>query len=684
MQFETIEREGNKYYAVTSRGREEITSFVSGKTRVLVKDGDGNELVIDKDGNLMGVEEYKKCGGSKALLRENIREKDSQVTKNGNVKFYSAGNYLFDTYDNYTGKTGYAERFPSIGEGDYRPAYACAESRDQIEIKAEPYENITFKTERGVPVLCKDGILTVTARGERDTTSIYAYDAENHIVGKVNVLSYDKVTRKICLVPVGNSKAPDAAAAKQELDKIFAKLMVDFDVTIGEPITIPYSKGKKFTHGGSGIIGVYNTDQKAAISKLKERGVDEETVYLFLVKECKAFKANDSADVVAGYMPRGYQFGFIYNELNNFRTVAHEICHGAFHLKHTFDANDFLAPEGQTDNLMDYNHGRTLNHWQWKDVHQPKSVRFKWLQEEEEGEAKGVIDFISTELTWATIPYAKRISPAFAKQLITKYNYDFIQETTSNWGRLQSETGHNYTLETILDLLKINDSFDENASCKLNELSLMSEKEVKEIFENGDLIGVCNSTGLKIGLKTFLSNEISNRVLDTFYSKNTTTDTQLRFDIDTKISQDLHINSYFQQDYLAKRVIPFIYAHLEEPDKLSDIAKEANTPNFSRKLDLMTYDYYALMGGTQKIIYNISVYKQSSNRFSKVYYLVKMRISIQDSFSSDFDDIYGTDRKMFSKHNMSCLNAFFWLQFHYNYSPFITDIEYQDYIIFEK
>ena len=232
----------------------------------------------------------------------------------------------------------------------------------------------------------KDGILEVTARGDRDTTSIYAYDAENHIVGKVNVLSYDKVTRKICLVPIGDTKAPDASAVKQWLDEIFAKLMVDFDVTIGEPITIQYAKGSVFTHGGSGVIGVYNTDQKAAISKLKERGIDNETVYLFFVKECKALKANDSPDVVNGYMPRGYQFGFIYNELNNYRTIAHEICHGAFHLKHTFDETDYLAPEKATDNLMDYNHGEVLNHWQWKDVHQPKSVRFKWLQEEEEGE----------------------------------------------------------------------------------------------------------------------------------------------------------------------------------------------------------------------------------------------------------------------------------------------------------
>jgi len=42
--FETIEREGGKYYAVTSDGhKEEITSFINGRKRVMVKDGDGHE-----------------------------------------------------------------------------------------------------------------------------------------------------------------------------------------------------------------------------------------------------------------------------------------------------------------------------------------------------------------------------------------------------------------------------------------------------------------------------------------------------------------------------------------------------------------------------------------------------------------------------------------------------------------
>lgn len=80
-----------------------------------------------------------------------------KTARSGNVKFFSAGDYLFDTYDTCANAAkGYAERFPSIGEGDYKPAYACVESKTKLEIKAEPYANITFKNERGVPLVLDD------------------------------------------------------------------------------------------------------------------------------------------------------------------------------------------------------------------------------------------------------------------------------------------------------------------------------------------------------------------------------------------------------------------------------------------------------------------------------------------------------------------------------------------------
>ena len=89
------------------------------------------------------------------------------------------------------------------------PAYACVESNTKLEIKAEPYANITFKNERGVPVLCKDGILEVTARGEPQPgeTPVYAHMAETDsttkVVGKLNLLTFENKIQ-VCLVPIND------------------------------------------------------------------------------------------------------------------------------------------------------------------------------------------------------------------------------------------------------------------------------------------------------------------------------------------------------------------------------------------------------------------------------------------------------------------------------------------------
>ncbi|MCQ2376362.1 MAG: C39 family peptidase [Salinivirgaceae bacterium] len=101
-----------------------------------------------------------------------------------------------------------------------------------------------------------------------------------------------------------------------------------------------------------------------------------------MVEDAVTLNETDGYTVTSGYMPRGYQYGFIYKELTNARTIAHEIAHGAFHLEHTFAQSNYLAPEATTDNLMDYNGGTTLNHWQWQDVHAPKRVWLKWAQDE--------------------------------------------------------------------------------------------------------------------------------------------------------------------------------------------------------------------------------------------------------------------------------------------------------------
>lgn len=99
VRFETIRRDGARYLALAADGGEvDIPPMVGGRSRALVRDADGHELVIDKDGEPMGVEEYLACGGSRALLRENVRAKDARVAGRGGVRFSAGGGCRLDAY----------------------------------------------------------------------------------------------------------------------------------------------------------------------------------------------------------------------------------------------------------------------------------------------------------------------------------------------------------------------------------------------------------------------------------------------------------------------------------------------------------------------------------------------------------------------------------------------------------
>ena len=110
--------------------------------------------------------------------------------------------------------------------------------------------------------------------------------------------------------------------------------------------------------------------------------MEKEALYLFFVDNVKG---RDASGDYAGYMPLGYQSGFIYGNPGA-QAVAHELAHGAFNLYHTFSNEKFVASQNTTDNLMDYKGGTELWKYQWQLIHNPQNVWLKFLQDEEEGE----------------------------------------------------------------------------------------------------------------------------------------------------------------------------------------------------------------------------------------------------------------------------------------------------------
>jgi hypothetical protein len=123
---------------------------------------------------------------------------------------------------------------------------------------------------------------------------------------------------------------------------------------------------------------VYNADQKKVLEAYGQ--MEKEALYLFFVKEVQGKEG------VLGYMPLQYQAGFIYDDPDA-TIIAHELAHGAFNLWHTFSSEQFIASQGATANLMDYNNGVELWKHQWQLIDNPKNLWFKAWQDEEEGEA---------------------------------------------------------------------------------------------------------------------------------------------------------------------------------------------------------------------------------------------------------------------------------------------------------
>jgi hypothetical protein len=236
--------------------------------------------------------------------------------------------------------------------------------------------------------------LTVTGRTHQSTEGILASltqtDSSGQVieqtVGKVNVISYERLEKKVVLVPLSVERSrSDAVTLENRLNEIYAPAIMEWSVTVAEPLTTGWDldEDEKLDDGESGLFTNYTREMKAAIQALEQRGTEQETFYVFLAGQAKS-----SSDKL-GYMPRKRRFGFIFSPVQKdpeklAHTLAHELAHGAFRLEHTFKEYPALS-KGSTDNLMDYPAGSRLYKHQWDYIHDPVAM-VGWAQDEGDSE----------------------------------------------------------------------------------------------------------------------------------------------------------------------------------------------------------------------------------------------------------------------------------------------------------
>src|SRR5690606_7955272 len=187
-----------------------------------------------------------------------------------------------------------------------------------------------------------------------------------------------EVRHKVVVVPIGSSKYPGNATELQNgLNTIYSQAAVTWEVELLQtPLGVTYNsplivgeKGNNYISSLKEIINAYK----------RTNPVNKNTYYIFLADKLQ----NESGKDVEGYMLRGGQYGFIaVNSQNIIKTIAHELGHGAFHLKHAFSKYNVSET---SDNLMSYTNGFELVKDQWDDIHNPALI-IGLLESDEDGE----------------------------------------------------------------------------------------------------------------------------------------------------------------------------------------------------------------------------------------------------------------------------------------------------------
>jgi hypothetical protein len=371
-----------------------------------IKDKDGNIYQVDKDGNLIPIGKTVDFSGmTKAQL--NTLASDKAV-----VKFVAnpKQQYAFDEWKKIYGGSNlwsakYEKLLSSSGE-DYRVnAKAIVPGKTDVvtahititDNRIKP-DSIKFITGTGTQLTYKrnnnEYEINIIGGPAGDAQELYALypsallsspvgggqEGAYISLGKLLIASYQPQKRKLVLVPV-NGAAISSGQEKvaNKLNAIYNKVGVEWEVTQDNNFSDDSwdTDNDGLDIDGSGLFSTLTPEMKALNKTYKNSGraIDDKTIYLFVLN-----KAAGQTNII-GDMPRGKQFGYLFTGSSSFGggweevalTAAHEVGHGVFRLKHTFDGYGFSKNE-LPENVMDYSGGETFSKLQWDALHDPALV----------------------------------------------------------------------------------------------------------------------------------------------------------------------------------------------------------------------------------------------------------------------------------------------------------------------
>lgn len=288
-------------------------------------------------------------------------------------------------------------------------------------IAGDPADTVRFLTKEGNLVMTAPGDKAFVSQSAQNTPSsgtfkqllVTGREKEDHLkawypeyeqvndttkkqnrilAGQVNIAAYDKITLDVCIVEVNGATVPETLPIEKELNEIYASSVVQWKVSRIKDfkVNIEGMQNGIFDNTDPNNDMDYTDHEKQVKEALKDhKDYHRKTLYLFFI----GGKTKDN--MLKGYMPFNKQFGFIFRDNQQIqeliRTIAHELGHGAFRLRHPFSTKcPYPQTKGQTNNLMDYvDAGKALqaialHKYQWDEVHD-FDLGLNWFEDEGEG-----------------------------------------------------------------------------------------------------------------------------------------------------------------------------------------------------------------------------------------------------------------------------------------------------------
>lgn len=372
-------------WVVPTGGGEPIVVDLGGSTCTLITPPDGN----------MDNAQVVYNGAAKSYRSGNNNNGNNEQNFTGfYAKFIPSPNqqYGFDSLkNNLTQQYGKYYKHLSInGKEQYIPWKALAAGISEpvnltVKRSSDSYDFKNIKvTQLGVGDLTPSSgkgtnsqtfMLSGSYKGmEEPVVVTYSENGETHNAGGIYLATYGIETYTLYIVPFPDINIPKNTIGQLQngLNQIYSQAVVSWNVKPMDGFVGIDLGDNGLDWAQSDMLSSYDSEMNSVISAFKDwkENPDPDAYYLFVVPKF-------SESNLEGFMPRNRRFGFITADQLNARTVAHELGHGAFNLRHTFPE----ATQGSTDNLMDYPPSEALADKytlllkaQWDLIHNPEAT----------------------------------------------------------------------------------------------------------------------------------------------------------------------------------------------------------------------------------------------------------------------------------------------------------------------